>query len=368
MTTTSPGVAAPSSSLDSQETNGTSRALDLFGDPLPLPRQPKPLRLKDQPGYDPDVCTWSVARKLFSAGVYGPWDVRPADRIETVFRHSGWSVTREKVRRALMDVATNPSRLERFDHCGSGCMVERCSVSGKVRTVSNHCHDRFCKPCGDARSKLIATNLGNHVRERETRFLTLTLRHNEHRLVSQVERLYTCFRRLRASPFWKSHVEGGAAFLEIKLAKDGRTWHPHIHIIAEGSFINQRLLSEKWLEITGDSWIVDVRYVRDKGEVIKYVAKYASKPLDATLFRSHEHLKEAMVALKGRRLCLTFGGWRGLELEKRPEDTGEWKVIASLVTVERCARLGEEWALGLLRALNAEDVLNEPRPRPPDGT
>jgi hypothetical protein len=159
---------------------------------------------------------------------------------------------------------------------------------------------------------------------------------------------------------------GGAAFLEVKIAKDGRTWHPHIHIIAEGGFLNQSRLSDKWKEITGDSWIVDVRYVRDRGEVIRYVAKYASKPLDATLFRSKEHLKEAMVALKGRRLCLTFGNWRGLELEKRPEDDGNWKKVCTLDNLRRAVDRGEEWARGLWRNLTGEDVLHVPRPHEPD--
>lgn len=360
------GDASPPTSLESQETTVVETRCGLWGQALPLPRPPKPLPLRLQPGYDPTLVSAGNFRKACPHAPYGPFDVRPADKCETHFRHDGWKVTRERVAAALQRICVPMARQERFNHCGSGCVIEVCGVSGRARAVSNHCHDRFCKPCGDQRSRLIAANLERHLDQREARFITLTLKHNPSRLCDQVERLMTCFRRLREWVGWEECVKGGAAFLEVKLARDNRTWHPHLHIIAEGSYLAHHRLSEKWLSITGDSSIVDIRFVRDPGEVVRYVAKYASKPLDSTLFRSPDHLDEAMLALRGKRLCNTFGSWRGLKLEERPEDPGSWTPVCSLVNLRRAVADGEAWAAALWLQLTGSERLEEPK-NPPTG-
>ena len=356
----------PPTSLESQETTVVDPTRGIWGQTLPVPKPPRPLPLRLQPGYDPTLVSAGNFRKACPHAPYGPFDVRPADRCETEFRHSGWAVTRDRVKAALERIQVPAARQERFHHCGSGCVIEVCKVSGRARAVSNHCHDRFCKACGDTRSRLIAANLERHLDKREARFITLTLKHNSSRLCDQVDRLQTCFRRLREWVGWEESVKGGAAFLEVKLDKGGRFWHPHIHIIAEGSYLPHHRLSEAWLKITGDSSIVDIRFVRDPGEVVRYVAKYASKPLDATLFRSPDHLDEAMLALRGRRLCNTFGSWRGVKLEDKPDDPGEWTPVCSLVNLRRAVAAGEAWAAALWLQLTGSERLEEPR-NPPTG-
>lgn len=356
----------PPTSLEDQERSVVPVPADLWGNSLPAPRPPKPLPLKQQPGYDPTLVSASNFRRACPHAPYGPFDVRPADVCETHFRHQGWSITRDKVSAALRRIMVPPARQERFRHCGSGCVVEVCKVSGRARAVSNHCHDRFCKPCGEQRSRLIAANLERHLAGREARFITLTLRHNSSRLRDQITRLLTCFKRLREE--WRGWelTKGGAAFVEVKTSRDGRFWHPHLHIIAEGQFINQKLLSDAWLNVTGDSSIVDIRFVRDPGEVVRYVAKYASKPLDPTIFKAPHLLDEAMLALKGRRLCNTFGSWRGVALEERPEDPGEWVPVATLISLRRAVGAGEAWATALWLQLTGSERLEEPR-TPPTG-
>ena len=42
-------------------------------------------------------------------------------------------------------------------------------------------------------------------------------------------------------------------------------WHPHVHMFALlDTWIDQEHLSETWHEITGDSFIVDIRRVKKK--------------------------------------------------------------------------------------------------------
>jgi hypothetical protein len=177
------------------------------------------------------------------------------------------------------------------------------------------------------------------------------------------DRLYTCLTNLRARQFWKDHVTGGAAFVEIKVAKDGRVWHPHIHLIVEGDYLPNRRLSDEWLTVTGDSSVVDVRYAHDTDEVARYVCKYASKALDSGVYLSPEHLNEAVLALKGRRMCATFGTWRGVELEKLPPTSGDWHPVCTYVRLTRSAADGEAWAVKLLDKITAVTLTGDVQTR-----
>lgn len=282
---------------------------------------------------------------------YGPYDIAPAAELETNFRHSGWAETRSRTLDALKRTGAGVNRLNAFCNCGSQCIVKQHVESGDVRTESNKCHDRFCQVCASERSRNIVRNLLEATESKELRFVTLTLKHCHLRLNLHIDRLQTCFRNLRARAFWKEHIAGGAAFLEIKTSADGRLWHPHIHLLVEGKYLPQDQLAAEWLAVTGDSFVVDVRYVHDRKKAAAYVAKYASKPLDPSLFRNPEKLDEAIICLKGRRLCTTLGSWRGFELEKTPEPAAGWVSLGLLTTLKRQADDGDERAQAIISAL-----------------
>ena len=80
-------------------------------------------------------------------------------------------------------------------------------------------------------------------------------------------------------------------------------WHPHLHIFGVvEEWIDIPKLSETWHEITGDSFIVDVRRVRKHKEqgyskAIAEVCKYALKFSDL----SFERTWDAWLVLKGSR-------------------------------------------------------------------
>jgi hypothetical protein len=61
-------------------------------------------------------------------------------------------------------------------------------------------------------------------------------------------------------------------------------------------------------------------------------------------------LDEAVLALKGKRLCLTFGKWRGLKLTERV-DAERWLNLGSLTEFIDRAEAGDQAAATILRAL-----------------
>lgn len=233
-------------------------------------------------------------------------------REESAFRHSGWAPQRRAVYDALMRTGQSNRRLQAFADCGGSLWLH--SDGGELALTCNHCHDRLCVPCQAGRRAALVERLCVRCAEVEqrVRFVTLTLKCQPVPLVDQLDRLTASFRRLRQRKWWISRVVGGAAFLEVKLGRDSHQWHVHLHILCEGTFLDQRELSAEWHAVTGDSYITDVRALVDARSRAGYVAKYATKPLDGSVVNSPVHLDEAVVGLRGRRLFQCFGTWSAL--------------------------------------------------------
>ncbi len=116
-------------------------------------------------------------------------------------------------------------------------------------------------------------------------------------------------------------VSGGITSYEFT-KKDEGDWHPHIHaLVMLDDFIDQKALSQEWEEITGDSYIVDIRRIKGKpnaggldiASALLEVCKYALKFHDMTL----PDTWHAYDTLRGRRLVDSFGILRGVEI---PDD------------------------------------------------
>jgi hypothetical protein len=193
-------------------------------------------------------------------------------------------------------------RICNFADCGSDCWVWR--DGQQLAITCNRCHDRFCDPCQRERQAAIIEQIMLRIIDSpdSCRFVTLTLRHNDFPLETQIDRLIASFKQLRRRRDIAPKMLGGVWFLEVKLDKAGARWHPHLHIIVAGNFIDKRELARAWHEVTGDSFIVDIRTITDAKKQASYVAKYSTKPLDAGVLRHPDKLQAFMLAIKGRRL------------------------------------------------------------------
>lgn len=211
------------------------------------------------------------------------------------------------------------------------------------RLVAFGCHNRFCPRCSRVRSNRIGFNVARYLgkRSKPLRFITLTLRHNSTGLRDQLKRLTSCFNNLKRRQWWKDRVSGGMMFIEVKRSAAGK-WHVHAHIVAESKYLPQGELSDQWLAVTGDSPVVDVRLINSADAAASYVAKYGSKSFDSGLLKKPHILAEVITALKGARLCTTFGDWRGAKLTSMDidEDTQGWQDLGTLQTFARSEWFG----------------------------
>jgi hypothetical protein len=123
-----------------------------------------------------------------------------------------------------------------------------------------------------------------------------------------------------ASPL--AGVEGAVWSYEVKRGSGSKSWHPHLHMIALAeSMPDQAALSAEWHNITGDSFIVDVRPISQEDpasgfvEVFKYAVKFSDQPPADTV--------HAWVTLAGKRLLASSGCFRGVQLPESLLDDSE---------------------------------------------
>ena len=273
--------------------------------------------------------------------------------LSTVFRHSGWAPIRRQVYHGLQAAGVTASVLSNFATCGDGAYILKSNDDPpRWRVAGSTCHHRLCTPCATERSRVIAQNVIDRIGGKRVRFITFTLRHTNEPLATLLDRLYKAFSLMKRTKLWKRNVTGGVAFLEIKRTHYGEYWHPHFHVLVEGNYIEKHSLQQAWLSCTGDSPNVDIRLPHDNLIIAREVTKYASKPLSTTFVHDRYALLEAILALKGRRLCSTFGAWRGVLLVKTVDEKG-WENMGPLSTWISNAAYGDLEARAVLDQIDA---------------
>lgn len=283
----------------------------------------------------------------------------PATPVEQAFRHGGWQLERLRVRTALLTANVPQSRYERFCECGNDCVVEWSPERKRHRTRANYCGDRFCLPCARARAFRVRQHLERLCDGRLPLFITLTIRNKPQSLTAALNHLLRSFRRLRQQKLWSDHITAGAAFVEIKKGARSGEWHPHLHIIAMGTFLPGQELSDAWFKATGDSTRVDIKRARDATASGSYAAKYASKGWTSEVTRDADALVECVLSLRGRRLCTCFGEWHGVDVESDDTGPNDWQRVGRLHHVYERFIAGEQWAAGVMKSLGAAECLEQ---------
>ena len=144
--------------------------------------------------------------------------------------------------------------------------------------------------------------------------VTLTVKDGDD-LPERFEHLHKAQRELwkRRARIYSTSLDGVAGAVwsyEVKRGSGSGSWHPHLHMIALAeNQPDQDRLSSEWHNITGDSFIVDVRPITGDPvdgfmEVFKYAVKFSDQPPADTV--------HAWQILKGKRLLASSGVFRGV--------------------------------------------------------
>jgi len=144
-------------------------------------------------------------------------------------------------------------------------------------------------------------------------------------LKGSMRRLVQARRDHLKAPQKNRHVEAAKAVgvvgsYEFKRGSRSGEWHPHVHMVwLCHEAPDQSKLSEEWLHLTGDSYIVDVRPFHNQDdlvggflEVFKYAVKFSDLPLEDNL--------HGYEVLRGRNLVFSLGSFRGVEIPEELSD------------------------------------------------
>lgn len=275
--------------------------------------------------------------------------------LETAWRHRHWLDDRGRVFSAMRLARLPGGRLERFNCCGAGCVVEAHRDTGQMRVRGFYCGDRFCQPCSQGRAARYRRQLTAWLGARSGWMFTLTLRHRRETLTQMLDRLIKHFAAIRRLMVWRRMTLGGVWTVEIKRGAGSGRWHVHIHGLACGPFVSEDWLRRAWRRETRDSFKVKIRRVTDVEKGAAYVCKYITKGWSADVARCPDDLVECLRSLGGRRLLATFGADRPPELEDDRPDPARWKPLGRLVEIIRLAGTGDVWAVGILTAVGGAD-------------
>jgi len=302
---------------------------------------------------------------------FRPWDQR--DHLETTMQfsrplesdsacqrwlHRGVQFQRRKLMSGLLslwDEQKQTAKLEeatpaiklagKISACGRYPSIMHAEKSGSLVMIQGRCNSRSCPTCVKSR----ASDMERRVREAvkqidDARLITLTLKSEDRPLADQIKHLRESFVRLRRSKDWKASVIGGISVVETTWNPKTRTWHPHLHVIADGTFFAQPILKKAWAKASGGSDIVDIRRVASRDALAKYVAKYVSKSIGSEKMQPQQRAELAL-AMHGLRLCQTFGTLHGQLPPREKRDADD-----PLETIAPISPLAEQVARGSNRA------------------
>lgn len=226
--------------------------------------------------------------------------------------------------------------------CGSWLLFRDYHTVGKIRlSKAPFCHQHLlCPLCAIRRgAKALKVYLDRlqHIRlehpHAKLYLVTFTVKNGEdlcernRHITSAMQRYQMARRRYLSNPKAYKHVEmakaiGAVGSYETKRGENSGLWHPHCHMIwLCYEEPDQDKLRAEWEEITGDSFMCDVRPFRDDQdpaeafmEVFKYAVKFSDMPLSDNWM--------AYKTLKTRRMLFSFGAFYGVKVPDDLTDEG----------------------------------------------
>lgn len=235
-----------------------------------------------------------------------------------------------------VDLTEHTTRAERLLECRQWAWFARHKVTGMVKVVSNSCHLRWCPICAESKKNMISANVREWLSGvRRPKFFTLTVQSSNDPLKVQVDRLYKQFRSFRRHKTIKKHIRGGVWFFQLTWRPKAKQWHPHLHCVLDADYISQRILSQEWLQTTGNSFVVDIRAIRDTTKAVNDIARYSSRPCSLAKFKGLE-TKDIYDCFRGKRLCGSFGTGKSVLLRpKKTDEANQWQRLPNWQVVIR---------------------------------
>ncbi len=249
------------------------------------------------------------------------------------------------------------SRLEKFDPKGALRMRQCCSVFVTTtcgqHTVKSYpafrCKKLICPDCAADRANRLSRQTELKIAEAmQTNsgrlcLLTLTIK-NTPTYEGGLLKLKENFTKFKRSKVWREHIKGYFGSFEHTFNPKTNDFHIHLHLIVlRGKFWSQPDISDAWRSVTGDSFIVDIRQIKDIHKGVKEVCKYIVKSVDL-IKMPDEKFREVVEMKKGTRMFISGGCFFNVKLDDDADDLDEgiFSQFAELKAGDPCPFCKEE--------------------------
>ena len=223
-----------------------------------------------------------------------------ANRSRIINQPSGW----EKLNKRGIKLH---KQADRFESCGSQYLKIGCKDCQTHIICPKRCEVRICTTCAKKYNYRIRKRQSSLIKQfpktklKRWMMLTVTKKVNKYYspTTSDAKDLFKQYRKLSNKLYPKSQGCGSFAVLEV-----GQENNLHIHALVYGYYVPQSKISKLWLELTGDSKIVDIQEVKNQRHSLNYILKYLTKPIDKV---NPEKLADYTNLLLGLRRIRTYG-------------------------------------------------------------
>lgn len=277
-----------------------------------------------------------------------------ADRTrETCYYHESrvdnWMTIATELTTGAPDVSY--ATVANFNACGSRAWVQFSPSRGKHRVRFKSCGLLLCPTCGPRKAARKATQIAawmGDIKPFQWRMFTLSLPSTDNPLVAQIEELKKAFRRLRQTRIFADTQNHGAAIVEVTFNLTTGQWHPHIHALMRGDWVQVDALRAAWWSAAKCEARIHLRVVDSSRKAAGYVTKYLGKGMKLTEVINgknidaksadleqlpREKLAEFINARCRKKWLFQIGECEGFpEFEYTGDDEGpnDWQLVDSL--------------------------------------
>ncbi len=276
--------------------------------------------------------------------------VQQVDINEREFRRASQSKSERWTLRTptKRDIVTRLERVSAED----ASRLKQCCSAFRVLTCGEHtlrsyptfrCKKLFCPDCAAERANRLSrqteAKIAEAMRTNKGRlcFLTLTAK-NTPTLEGGLSKLKKDFARFKRSKNWKAHIKGYSGGFDYTSNPKTNDFHVHLHLIVlRGKFWSQSDISDAWRDVTGDSFVVDIREVKNIHKGVKELCKYVVKPSDLMKMPDAQFL-EVVNMKKGTRMFVSGGCFYNVKLDDDDDDADDniFSKFADLTEGDAC--------------------------------
>jgi hypothetical protein len=237
---------------------------------------------------------------------------------------------------------------DKLAKCCSSFSALTCGVHTVRAYPTYRCKKLFCPDCAPERAARLSHQTEAKIREAMKAtsgrlcLLTLTSR-NTPTLSAGLLKLKKDFAKFKRRKDYRQRIKGYFGGFEYTFNPQSKDFNVHLHLIVlRGAFWNQAEISDAWREVTGDSFVVDIREIRNIHKGAKELCKYICKPSDL-LTMPDAKLREVMMMKSGTRMFVSGGCFYNVKLDETDEtDENIFNQFAELTEGDACPLCNQE--------------------------